>query len=147
MRYVQQTWEFPTPRKTSDPREINAGNTGKQHGRCPCKRRHIVSWLEPNEPFAGRQESQALCVNYIIAGSGCEAPAQGEYSYFLRRTPRSPFSRPAPIEKPGQGEFLPESLFWRKQTCMLNLESTIKSSRLPSAIIFSTLRGCEISAK
>lgn len=30
---------------------------------------------------------------------------------------------------------------------MLNLESTIKSSRLPSAIIFSTLRGCEISAK
>lgn len=31
--------------------------------------------------------------------------------------------------------------------CMLNLESTIKSTRLPSAIILSTLRGCEISAK
>lgn len=30
---------------------------------------------------------------------------------------------------------------------MLNLESTIEPSRLPSAVIFSTLRGCEISAK
>ena len=31
--------------------------------------------------------------------------------------------------------------------CMLNLESTIKSCQLPSALVFSTLRGCEISAK
>lgn len=101
----------------------------------------------PVSELAARQESRALCVNYIIAGSGCEAPAQAEWSYFLCRAPRSPFSCPARIEKPGQGEFLPERLFWRKQMCMLNLESTIKSTRLPSAIIFSTLRGCEISAK
>lgn len=37
----------------------------------------FVSCLEPSEPFAEKQESQALCVNYIIAGSGCEAPAPG----------------------------------------------------------------------
>lgn len=107
----------------------------------------LVCCAEPSAEPAARQESRALCVNYIIAGSGCEAPAQGEWSYFLCRALRSPFPCPARIEKPGQGEFLPERLFWRKQMCMLNLESTIKSTRLPSAIIFSTLRGCEISAK
>lgn len=128
-----------------EPRKIEAGNIC--NSRAVAHTNQDMSRAEPSEELAARQESRALCVNYIIAGSGCEAPAQGEWSYFLCRALRSPFSCPARIEKPGQGEFLPERLFWRKQMCMLNLESTIKSTRLPSAIIFSTLRGCEISAK
>lgn len=80
MRYVQhslrgkpRTWEFPTPRKTSPMShgklmlETSASSKAVAHTN---EEMIFVSRLEPSELFAERQESQALRVNYIIAGSG-----------------------------------------------------------------------------
>lgn len=80
---------YSLKRLSYEPRKINASS---ETVTVTNEEAIFVSCLEPGEPLGSRKAKR--CVNYIIAGSGAEAPAQGDWSYFLPN-PALPLLHPA----------------------------------------------------